>query len=236
MTRRPLSAVADRATRLRRRLRHVASERGETLIESLVSIGIVGIVVVALIGAVTLSGSLTTILRAQSESQMAGGAVAQAVSSYRAPKAWSLTVLGTNNQRQCNSKLTDLTTSPIMKVARDSVAGNTNVSLDEAGTKFFVAVQGSNYSFTMYSCNPLDTKDCQLPEDPANPVDKRTPFGGPLLNHPDASAGESEQYLEVCLPVTAQGHTTVSLGNGQVNRQDATFPAQVQALVQRGVR
>ncbi len=205
MTRRPLSAVADRATRLRRRLRHVASERGETLIESLVSIGIVGLVVVALIGAVTLSGSLTTILRAQSASQSAGLSVYEAVSSFTVPKSTPLYSNGA-----CNSAVTN----QLKAVAQAAATSNSGVTLDSAGITFGLAVvsvdSSGNKIQTVYPCTAL-------------------------AGHPLASAGEAATALQVSLPVTAVGRTTVDKGNGNIVRQDATFQSVLKANVYQGV-
>ncbi|MEI6374640.1 MAG: type II secretion system protein [Actinomycetes bacterium] len=204
MTRRPLSAVADRATRLRRRLRHVASERGETLIESLVSIGIVGIVVVALIGAVTLSGSLTTILRAQSASQSAGRSVYEAVSSFTVPKSTPLYSNGA-----CNSTVT----GQLAAVAQAAAANNSDVALNSAGITFGLVVvsvdSNAVMTQTVYPCTAL-------------------------AGHPVASAGEAATAIQVSLPVTAVGHSTVDKGNGNVVRTEATFPSVLKANVYQG--
>ncbi len=204
MTRGPLSAVADRATRLRRRLRHVASERGETLIESLVSIGIVGLVVVALIGAVTLSGSLTTILRAQSASQSAGRSVYEAVSSFTVPKSTRLYSNGA-----CNGTVT----GQLAAVAQAAAANNSDVTLDAAGITFGLVVvsvdSNAVMTQTVYPCTAL-------------------------AGHPVASAGEAATAIQVSLPVTAVGHTTVDKGNGNVVRTEATFPSVLKANVYQG--
>ncbi len=194
-----------------RRLGAIAGDRGETLIESLVSIGIVGLVVIALIGAVTLSGSLTTILRAQSASQSAGRSVYEAVSSFVVPKATPLYRNDANTGKAsiCNTTLT----AQLTAVASAAAAGSAGVTLDTAGITYGLVVVSVDSNATMtqtvYPCTSL-------------------------AGHPNASAGEAATALQVTLPVTAMGHTTTDLGNGKVVRRDVSFPSVLKANVYQG--
>ena len=194
-------------------------ESGETLIESLTSISIVGFVLLALIAAVTLSMSLTTILKAQSASQTAGRSIFEAVSAYTIPKSTPLVVSGV-----CNTTVTNNLTT----VATAAASGNTNATLNSGAIAYNLVVIGAdssgNPTTTLYPCSSL---------------------GG----HPLANAGESAAAIEVDLPVTATGHVTFdSNGNAidpatgaktptqdKVTTTTASFPATLKAYVYQSI-
>ena len=71
----------------RRRLDRLreAPEAGETLLEGITAVTIIGLVVVVMIGAITLSISLGSIRQAQVRSQTVGRSIYEATSAYRIP-------------------------------------------------------------------------------------------------------------------------------------------------------
>lgn len=180
-------------------------DSGETLLESLVSLTIIGAVLLVLIGAVTLSGSLTTILKAQTISNTAGRSVYEAVSGYEVPKGTPLVVSGA-----CNTSVTN----QLLTVAQDAAAASPNVTLNTSGITFGLVVLSVNSSGaqvqTVYPC-------------------------GALAGHPIASQGEAAVAIEVGLPVTATGTLSVDRGDGTVERREVSFPSTLRALVFQGI-
>lgn len=124
------------------------SDSGETLLEGLVSISIVGAVLLVLIAAVTMSSSATTVLRSQSTSKTAGQSVSEAVKAYRVPKVALVT------GGACNTAVTN----PVTSIAQAAATANSQtVTLNS--TTFSVIVLSSDASgtptYATYPCSNL---------------------------------------------------------------------------------
>ena len=180
-------------------------DSGETLVESLVSIVIVGTVLLALIGSVMLSGSLTTLLRAQSTSQVAGRAVYEAVSAYQIPTSTPLVAGGA-----CNAAIL----TPLGSIVASAYASSGDTVTQPSAPTYSLVVISADANGALVSA----TYPCAS-----------------LGSHPDSSAGEIATAIAVTLPVQSAANLAVQQANGSVTRSTSTFATTLTAYVYQGI-
>jgi len=180
-------------------------DSGETLVESLVSVVIVGTVLLALIGAVMLSGSLTTLLRAQSNSQVAGRAVFEAVSAYQIPKSTPLVASGA-----CNTAIL----TPLGSIVDSAYTSSSSmVTQPSAPTYSLVVISADATGATVSATYPCAS----------------------LGSHPDVSLGEIASAIAVTLPVQSAANLSVRQADGSVKRSTSTFATTLTAYVYQAI-
>jgi len=199
---------------MRRRLR---DDSGETLVESLISIGVVGVVIVALVGGVMFAGSASTMLKAEGASIASGRSLSKALSAYRIPATTPWLVGG-----QCNPALVNSSTGSLPRV----VTAALNTTNGSGQKPLASSLAGPpTLSYAMVVAYP-DNGVTETREEPCD--------GGAI--EVDRTAGEAIVAMKVTMQVTALGHlTSRNNSTGETERVDAEVPATVTTYLYRGL-